>query len=338
MGKTKMQNGFWIGIDVSKASFDAAVAPVSGKVSDWAKLPCGHFDMTIEGLQVFGQWLRPVLAENVCHGICLESTGAYSHRLVELLAPLELPVPAMVNPALPVAFRKSLGLRDKCDRVDAAVLALYGVVHCPPTNTTRAPQYKHLRSLWRLHEEYLQDILRWKNRREQALDDSMYPRIDATIDHLEKERKAVWKEIRQWVKEQPTLRRDVQLLETIPCVGEKTAIMVLAEFGDLRTWKRKEIVSYAGLYPKLFQSGTSVQRKPTLARGGGKKIRKALFMPALAAVRHNAGLSRWRARLLEKGKSRMSTIGALMRKLLVLMRGVLVSGRPYSPEKQTCAT
>ena len=162
------RNTYWMGIDISKASFDVALAPVDAVPGDWAKLPGAHFAMDAAGVVAFASWLTGAAALEGCVGVCIESTGMYSHRFVQLISTLGLPDVSMVNPALPVAFRKSFGLRDKCDRVDAAVLALYGVVHRPKTNTRTAPEYAQLKALWRLYEDYTEDLLRWKNRLEQT--------------------------------------------------------------------------------------------------------------------------------------------------------------------------
>lgn len=331
MSQEKMHLNFWLGVDISKDSFDAAVAPMEATPTQWAKLPVQHFAMSHAGVKEFAQWLKSHLKQQACLGVCIESTGIYSHHFVELISTLALPDTSMVNPALPHAFRKSFGLRDKCDRVDAAVLALYGVVHRPKPNCQKSPEYARLRTLWRLRQDYMEDITRWKNRLEQALESAQIKHIKKTVSHLESETEKVWKEIEDWVKSKENLHRDIELMCTIPGVKEKTAIMVLAEVGDLRGWKRNQLVSYAGLYPKVYSSGTSVSKKPSLAGGGGKLIRKGLFLPACCAAQFNPTLKQWRQQLLDNGKAKMSTIGALMRKLLLLMRSVVVQQRPYNP-------
>jgi transposase len=329
MASQDLQQPFWLGADVAKGSFDVCAAPSGAAVNEWAKLPVEHFPMSPKGLAAFAAWVKPLLEKGVCAGFCIESTGVYSHRFVRFVAPLGLPAIAMLNPALPVAFRKSLGLRDKCDRVDAAVIALYGTVHRPAANTQKPPEYERLRALWRMHEVYAGQVQEWKNRIEQLMDPAMQDMLDATIAHLEVQCKALWKQLTQCMEQAPGLARDMTLLCSIPGVAKKTAFMVLAELGDLRQWKRPQLASYAGLYPKLYQSGTSVNRKPVLAKGGGARIRSALFLPACSAMKHNPHLSHWRKQLLDRGKAKKSTIAAVMRKMLLLMRAVLITNTPY---------
>lgn len=324
---------FWVGMDVAKNSFEAALAHVGQRLSDWSRIPVAHFEFTVQGLEQFAQWIALFLAQGECLGVCMESTGVYSHRLAEALRPLGLPEAAIVNPALPLAFRKSLGLRDKCDRVDAAVLALFGLINEPRPNTAQAPEYRALRECWRMLKAYEKDIRAWKNRLEQAPSKGLARELRKTIGQLENTRDALWREILNMIDTHPALRRDTDLLHTIPGIGQKTAIMIIAELGDLRTWRRKELVSYAGLFPKQYQSGHSVYRQPTLARGGASQIRQALFWPACSAMKHHPGFAAWRDELLKRGKAKKSAVCAVMRKLLLLMRAVLVTETPYDPEK-----
>lgn len=329
-----MQDGFWLGVDVGKFSFDACVAPRDARPSDWAKLRVASFAHDANGIRLLEKWLAAALGEGPCLGVCIESTGVYSHRFVQAIEDLGLPEVAMVNPALPVAFRKSMALRDKCDRVDAAVLALYGVVHRPQPNTRRDPVYAQLRTLYRAYEQYDEDLRRFENRLEQCMDESVRKDFRKTIAHLKRCRENFWKKMEELIAAHEALDRDVSLLCSVPGVGEKTAVLVLAQFGDLRQWKRGQLVSYAGLYPKVYSSGTSVNRKPRLAKGGGSRIRRALYMPAVGQLNKKSPVALWASQLIARGKAKMEAIGAIMRKQLQLMRGVLVSGLPYTHEHQ----
>ncbi|MCC6156269.1 MAG: transposase, partial [Candidatus Hydrogenedentes bacterium] len=176
-----MQDGFWLGVDVGKFGFDVCVAPRDARTSDWAKLRVASFTHDANGIRLLEKWLGAALGKGPCLGVCIESTGVYSHRFVQAIEDLGLPEVAMVNPALPVAFRKSMALRDKCDRVDAAVLALYGVVHRPQPNTRRDPVYAQLRTLYRAYEQYDEDLRRFENRLEQCMDESVRKDFRKTI-------------------------------------------------------------------------------------------------------------------------------------------------------------
>ncbi len=325
-----VQGGFWLGVDVGKFRVDACVAPSDARTREWARLRVASFAHDADGIGALAQWLSAALNEARCLGVCIESTGAYSHRFVHAIKDLGLPEVSMVNPALPVSFRKSLGLRDKCDRVDAAILALYGVVHRPEPNTRRDPIYARLRILYRAYEQYNEDVQRYENRLEQCLDKGLRSMLRASIAQVKRYRERIWKQMQELIAQNEPLRCDVTLLCSIPSVGEKTAVMVLAQFGDLRRWKRAQLASYAGLYPKVYSSGSSVNRKPRLAKGGGSRIRRGLYMPAVGQLKTKSPVAQWARELIARGKTKMEAIGAIMRKQLHLMRGVLVSGVPYS--------
>ncbi|MBI1318062.1 MAG: IS110 family transposase [Candidatus Hydrogenedens sp.] len=331
MDKRQKDGGFWLGIDVAKQTFDASLACLDAVPSQWSKLPVSRFSMSMSGVADLLAWLQARVPLGECRGVCLESTGVYSQRLVAMLRTQDLPVVSMVNPALPVAFRKSFALHDKCDRVDAAVLALFGVVHQPLANCVDTPLYQRLRQLRRLHEDFTDDIRRWENRLEQCDEPALRRAIQGTLRHLKTKADKVWKQIEQWVQDHDELHRDVELITTIPGIAAKTAIAVLAEAGDLRQWKPNQLVSYAGLFPKVHSSGTSVARKPRLHGGGHKRLRTGLFLPACPAARHHPQFSQWRLQLLERGKAKKAVIAAIMRKLLLLIRSVVVHQRPYDP-------
>lgn len=112
-------------------------------------------------------------------------------------------------------------------------------------------------------------------------------------------------------------------------MGDKTAWSILAYVGDISFFDNaKQVACYAGLTPKISQSGTSVN-KSSLSKLGHKRLRKSLYMPALVSVRHNPLLRAFYEKLLAKGKAKKVALVAVMRKLLVLAYGVLKSGKPF---------
>ena len=92
------------------------------------------------------------------------------------------------------------------------------------------------------------------------------------------------------------------------------------------------MAALAGLVPRERQSGSSIRRRVRLSKIGNARLRKALYFPALTALRCSPYFQAWAAGLRQRGKSKMSVIGAAMRKLLHLVYGVLKTGRPFDPE------
>jgi transposase len=93
----------------------------------------------------------------------------------------------------------------------------------------------------------------------------------------------------------------------------------------------REVAAFAGLVPRLRESGTSVRGRARLSKTGTPRIRRSLYFPAVTALRCNPVIRAWARGLRERGKCEMQIIGAVMRKLIHLAYGVLKSGKPYDP-------
>lgn len=83
--------------------------------------------------------------------------------------------------------------------------------------------------------------------------------------------------------------------------------------------------------PRERTSGTFVRHQPRLAKTGNSRLRRALYLPAIVAMRHNPAVRAFAERLRACGKRPMVIVGAAMHKLLHLIYGVLTSGRPFDP-------
>lgn len=102
-------------------------------------------------------------------------------------------------------------------------------------------------------------------------------------------------------------------------------------WGALQFEKVNHLVAFAGLPPKIKQSGTSVNKRGGINKTGNKRLRTALYMPAMVAMRHNPIIKNFAKRLRNRGLCEMAIIAACMRKLLHLMFGVLKTGRVFDP-------
>jgi transposase len=112
-------------------------------------------------------------------------------------------------------------------------------------------------------------------------------------------------------------------LVTIPGVGPTTAAAVLAEVGDLARFPdAATLASYAGLVPALRHSGKRTPARAGLHPAGNARLRTALYMAALAGVRHNPWLRAFYGRLVARGKPKLLALTAAMRKLLAAMHSV----------------
>ena len=124
----------------------------------------------------------------------------------------------------------------------------------------------------------------------------------------------------------PGLRSQRDLLTSIPGIGDTTAAVLLAELFDKRYSSARQAAAFAGVVPRIVESGT-LRRPGRLCKIGPGRLRKALYFPAIAALRCNPTLRSLRVRLRARGKVSMVIIGAAMRKLIHLAYGVLKSQR-----------
>jgi len=139
--------------------------------------------------------------------------------------------------------------------------------------------------------------------------------------------------IRTHTNNHPGLQEQRGLLLSIPGIGSTTAAKLLSEIQDVKLYESaRQLAAFAGLVPRLHESGSSVRRKARLSKTGVSRLRKALYFPAIVAIKHNPPIRALGERMKERRKCPMEIIGAAMRKLVHIAYGVLKSGRPFDPE------
>jgi transposase len=139
---------------------------------------------------------------------------------------------------------------------------------------------------------------------------------------------------RKLIAQDPQLTERFELLDSVPGIGETSAVQLLGVWGvlapdlDVRQW-----VAYAGLDPREYTSGTSGHKKPRISKAGNKHRRHAFCMPALVAVLHDPHWRAFSQHLVTKGKVKMQALVAVMRKLLHAIHAMFKSHQPYDGSK-----
>lgn len=329
----------WLGIDLAKRTLVASLAPQTAR--QWRKLRTDSFAHDAQGVAQLAAWVRRALgAGGVCAGVVVEATGRLGERFRALWSEQMPDVAVSVcNPAQIAAFIASQGVRDKRDASDAALIALFAAQRRPRPTPVPEPGPARLRELDRLREQMIGDRTRWRNRLHDALDALARQRIEAMLEHLEQELTKLEQQLRETVGADAGLARQVKLLESVPGIGPVVARTLLAELGDLTATARDQLVARAGLYPLAEESGSSLRRRPRLAKGGGGRVRRALYMAVTSLWRVKRGAV-WEVgrKLTQRGRPNMVAIGAMMRKLLLIARAVLVSDREYDAAQAQRAT
>jgi transposase len=314
-----------LGIDISKLKFNVCLIQQSGKLKHQV------FPNNETGFAELKQWLLRQGVERV-HA-CLEATGTYS-ELVALLLHEAGHIVSLVNPAATKAFAQSSLSRTKTDGVDAELIARLCRAQEPPAWTPPAPQVRELQALVRRLESLIEMRVMEENRLSSAISvEAVKESVEELMAHLSEQTRRTEELIGRHINNHPGLKRQSQLLDSIPGIGERTAALLLAELSNIKQYRRaRQVAAYAGLVPKEHQSGSSVRGRVRLSKIGNARLRRGLYFPAITALRCSPFFQAWAEGLRERAKSKMTVICAVMRKLLHLVYGVLKSEKPFDPE------
>lgn len=328
-----MESLIWVGVDISKDSFHAAITERRLWGQEWRKLPCASFEHSATGFRQLLAWLKAQsVGPEILDGVCIESTGRLAQQFVKL-AKGRLGAVSIINPARSKSFMQSLGFKHKNDSVDAQLLAYFGQQMRPRAQAQKNEAYDELRELSRAYE----DLQGQCQAQQQRLADGPTSRpvrvlLKRMIRVYTREMAALQARISTLIEDTPVLKEDVARIVSVPGLGIRTAQLLLAEFADLRQYNRDELIALAGLYPRQYESGTSVYKAPRIAKAGKANVRAVLYMAAMSALRCNPLIKQFGKRLKDNGKKPMQIIVAAMRKLLLIAHALVASNTTYNPE------
>lgn len=314
-----------VGIDVSKAKFDAALL-IGERVRH------GVFSNTEAGFEQFFVWLarhRPDPA--VPLHACMEATGNWGLDLATFLHGQGVRV-SVVNPARIKAYGASELARNKTDRLDAALTARFCRAHALSAWVPPAGALRELRELVRRCDALKAARVQEMNRRAAGFaSPAVAASIKAHIDRLDEQIEAVMGEVRRLVASDPVLSTNFALLRSISGIGEVSAVVLLAELPNIAAFKPKALAAFAGLSPSEHSSGTSIRRPGKISRIGDRRLRGILYMCALSAKRANKALADFVRRMTDAGKPPKVILVAVARKLLVYAHAVIRTQKPFDP-------
>jgi transposase len=314
-----------LGLDVAKLKFNACL------MRSGCRLRHKVFPNNPQGFAQLSDWLDKQGVTQV-HA-CMEATGTYGDSLATYLHEQDYLV-SIVNPAAIKAYAQSHLSRTKTDRVDAALIAGFCSERRPPAWRPPSREVLELQALVRRLESLMEMRTMEENRLCSGIAvEAVRASVEELMAHLCEQIKKTEALIRSHIDNHPGLKKQSQLLDSIPGVGETTAAALLAEVLDFSQYRSaRQVAAFAGLVPRERQSGSSVRGRVRLSKIGNARLRKALYFPAVTALRCSPFFQQWAEGLRQRGKSKMAVIGAVMRKLIHLAYGVLKTGRPFDPE------
>jgi transposase len=241
---------------------------------------------------------------------------------------------SIINPAQIKAFRQVQLRRTKTDGVDAQVILAYAQSQQPPTWQPGSLVQEELTALVKEADRLRRLLKQSLNRREHS---DGVPGVVKTAERvlqgcLRKQIAVIEQAISDLCASDKQLCEQVELLCTIPGVGAKSATQILC-YGGMALQKRsaRELTAHAGLAPQHRFSGSSVRGRSRLCKQGDRRLRTALYMPTLVAVRANPLLRQTYERLVKRGKAKKLALAACMRKLLMIIRAMIQNKCAFNP-------
>lgn len=314
-----------IGIDVAARKLVAAGDKVT-LAAAYANTPAGRSGL----VAALRHSRRPVRA-------VMEATGIYFLDLACELVAAGIAV-MVVNPKASHHFAEAILQRRKTDPVDAAMLREFGrrmdfVPWQPPPQALFA-----FCALTREAQALSKAVAAAKNRLHaitatQQAPPTLIRALERQIVHNQALIEELVAAALAQSQNDPKLGRLVTRTDSIPGFAAKAAVLVTGELAVLPPMTAKQWVAQAGLDVREESSGTSLARRPRLSKRGNKRLREALFYPALTAARCCPAATAFVARLVARGKTRLQAIVALMRKLLHALHAMWRNDEDFDANK-----
>lgn len=316
-----------VGIDVSKAKLDIALLRKG-------KFKSKVFDNTPAGHAGFITWL---LNEEVALSgtdACMEATGVYFEPVALALHSAGMKV-SVVNPSCIKGFGQSENIRNKNDAIDAKLIARFCLKQEPSAWTPPALEQRQLKG-WTQRLQALKDMQQQEENRLEAQAfsglEEHAAHIKEHVNWLSTEIAKLEKEIDDHIDRNPALKHDAELILSITGIGRTTVARLLGHLGDIRRFNSaKALAAFLGVTPQQRTSGSSVRGKSVISRTGDTALRAALFMPSMAARKHNPIIKAFAERRLATGMAKRAVISAVTHKLVHLIYGVITNNQKFDP-------
>ena len=314
------------GIDVSAETLAVAVIERDRPMEQRA------FSNTASGHKALIAWLGKSKA---LVRVSLEATGIYSMDLALALDAATGIEVAVLNPKRVHDFAKSMMRRSKTDRADAEVLAEFSMRMEFKAWQRPSQSALQLRAISRHIEALGLDRTRTANRLHAAAGSLATPRcvvedMKRGLAGLERRIVKLRCAARKLIDSEEQMAGQFRLLLGMPGIGEISALQILGELVLLAPdLKARQWVARSGLDPVHQDSGSSVHKPARISRAGSRHLRRALYMPALSAVRCDPHLKAFYESLLRRHKTKLQALIAVARKLLHAIYGIFKTGRPY---------
>jgi transposase len=324
------------GIDVAQ---NELVICLGRMYEDWSPelYASKTFANTPKGFISFVQWVKKLSDPTVPVRYAMEATGVYHESLAYYLDEQDLEV-SIILPNKISNYARTLDIKTVTDKTASEAITLFGLERKLDTWSRPKGIFKKLKQLTRERGQLVDERTVLKNQlhAEQAGAEPSKKRIERIkkrIVLLNKQEEEIRGELKELIKSDAEMQQLIVLICTLPGVSILTAATVLGETNGFDLIRNKrQLTSYAGLDVREKQSGTSVKGKPRISKKGNRYLRKAMHMPALAAIRHEERFKAVFARLVARHGIKMKAAVAVQRKLLELMYILFKTEKPYEKD------
>jgi transposase len=296
-----------LGIDISSKRLDCYWSE-TGKHHSFDNTPSGITALLAQILETSPRW------------IIFEPTGGYETELAVQLSEAGIAFSMIPGNRLR-RFAQSCGQLAKTDKMDAKLMAIYGIKMTPRPTLLGSKEQQRL-SAWVTRRRQLVDLLSMEKQRSKQ-----WGRIEelqsGVLEHcayLKAEILKLEAQIEACIAEDSSLQSLSKELQEAKGIGPTTAAVLLADLPELGHIGSKEIAALVGVAPYNVESG-NVTRKASI-RGGRLSVRCTLYMATLVAIRHHPVIHEHYKHLREKQKPKKVAIVACMRKLLITLNAV----------------
>lgn len=268
----------------------------------------------------------------------VEATGCYHDALCEIAYSLDFDC-LVYNPILTRQQIKASVRNKKTDKTDALMIARLGLrgegrLYLPePHRLTKhyarcCQKLSTYGSSFKLYSSHLNNLL------DVELSDETKQLMNGIQEAISSARKQLYKDLRASAKG-PTF----SLLQTIPGVGPYVAASLIGEIQDINRFSSaKALVAFAGLDPKVKQSGKTLNSTGRLSKRGSSYLRHSVFIAASVAKRCDPSFKALYDKKRSEGKRYTAATCVVSRKLLAVTRAVWASGKPYAPNYKKILT
>ena len=322
-----------VGIDVAQKEL---VVCLGRMYDDWKPelYASKAFANNAKGFSSLISWVKARTEEANPVRYVMEATGVYHESLAYFLQGKGHEVSIVLPNKISNYFR-TLEIKTITDKTASETIARFGLERHLDSWKRPAEIFRELKQVSRERDQLVAERTLVKNQlhAEQA---EAYPgkgsiaRMKARIKLLNKQVLQIEEEIAALVKQDKAVSKSVDLITSIPGVGTLTAVIVLAETNGFELIRNKrQLTSYAGLDVREKLSGTSVKGKPKISKKGNRHVRKAMYMPALTAIRNEGRFKVLFTRLVSRHGIKMKAAVAVQRKILEMIYTIYKTEIPY---------